>query len=64
MPDNNSQTPDWQKFFSTARGWIFQAAPCTPGAEDKPSIGSMETMYQAFKARMLAEQELDMTHDF
>lgn len=48
---------DWEKFFATAKGWVFQAAPCNPGDEDRVSLGSMETIYQAFKARMEAEHE-------
>lgn len=52
-------TFDWEKFFATARGWVFQAAPCAPGCEDRLSLGGMETIYQAFKARMEAEREKD-----
>lgn len=46
---------DYEKFFRTARGWVFQAAECNP--DENVSIGSMEWMYQAFKARMEAERE-------
>lgn len=46
---------DYEKFFRAARGWVFQAANVNP--DEDISIGSMEWMYQAFKARMEAERE-------
>ena len=48
---------NWQAFFSQAEKWIFQAAPATEENKGKPSLGGMETIYQAFKARMEAERE-------
>ena len=48
---------DYEKFFRNARGWVFQAAQINP--EEVISIGSMEWMYQAFKARMEAEAKAD-----
>jgi len=47
---------NWQKFFDTAENWIFQAAPVHPENIGKPSLGAMECMYRAFKARMEAER--------
>jgi hypothetical protein len=57
MKTDTTPSVDWKAFFKQARGWVFQAAPRRPGNEDEPSLGSMETIYQVFKARMEAERE-------
>ena len=55
MQHESQTTIDWETFFQTARGWVFQAAPVPD--DGRVSLGSMECIYQAFKARMEAERE-------
>jgi hypothetical protein len=56
-PGGAEVAQNWEKFFRTSENWVFQAAPANQENAGQPSLGSMECMYQAFKARMEAERE-------
>lgn len=43
---------NWKSFFDEAKDWVFQAARFPNAA---PSIGNLDTTYQAFKARLIQE---------
>ena len=52
---------EWKDFFKIAEGWTFQAAPINNAG--KLSLGSLESIYQVFKARLAAEREAELASE-